>query len=234
MDMSRKVDNKQDVNLKWWQRPVRMMRRDFLGDFSYYMNNDLEEMAREAKEKWHINCEWIMATPGCAPGTAHLVTFNSDKFEKVPGLGEFDIIRSYLPHAKKHGIHLVPYINQHWYSYEFAKNNPDYTQQLLENGTAYGEKYPLYGNGTTFCVNSPWREFAFDIIRETIGLGVEGCFLDGPVMFPKSCYCEHCRRLFKESYGFDQMPSFGDWSNKAWKPFLKFRRESWARFLKDA
>ena len=222
------------MELAWWQKPIRMMRRDYLGDFSYYLTADLGAMAREAKERWHINCEWIMATPGCAPGTAHLVTFNSRKFDKVPGLGDFDIIRSYLPHAKKYGIHLVPYINQHWYSYEFAKNHPEYTQQLLEDGTPYGEKYPLYGNGTTFCVNGPWREFAFEIIRETIRLEVDGCFLDGPVIFPKCCYCEHCRTLFYESSALKEMPPFGDWNHKAWKPFLKFRRESWVRFLKDA
>lgn len=222
------------MKLEWWQKPIRMIRRDFLGDFSYYMNNDLDKMAREAKEKWHINCEWIMATPGCAPGTAHLVTFNSNKFEKVPGLGDFDVIRSYMPHAQKYGIRLVPYINQHWYSYEFAKNHPEYSQQLLKDGTPYGEKYPLYGNGTTFCVNSCWREFAFEIIRETIRIGVDGCFLDGPLFFPNCCYCEHCRKLFRENYGFKKMPDFGDWNNKAWKPFLKFRRESWVNFLKDA
>ncbi len=222
------------MELKWWQRPVRMMRRDFLGDFSYYQNNDLEEMARIAKEQWHINCEWIMATPGCAPGQAHLTTFNSDKFAKIAGLGNFDIIREYLPHARKYGIHLVPYINQHWYSYEFAKEHPEFAEQELEDGTAYGSKTPLYGNGTTFCVNSPWREFAFEIIRETIRIGVDGCFLDGPVIFPRGCYCKHCRKLFKANYGFDRLPSWGDWSDEAWKPFLKFRRDSWRDFMRDA
>ena len=55
------------MELKWWQKPVRMMRRDFLGDFSRYKDLDLEAFAREAKHRWHINCEWVMATPGCAP-----------------------------------------------------------------------------------------------------------------------------------------------------------------------
>ncbi len=220
---------------KWWQEPVRMMRRDFLGDFSYYINSDLAAMAREARDKWHVNCEWIMATPGCAPGKAHLVTFNSSSFEKLPGLGKFDIVRSYLPHAKRYGIRLLAYINLHWYSYAFANEHPEYVQQLIEDGTPYGIKYPLYGNGTTFCINCPnWRNFAFKMISEVTGLGVDGCFLDGPVMYPKSCYCEHCRSLFNREYGFDYLPSFGDWGDVAWKPFLKFRRESWGRFLKDA
>ncbi|MDD5728145.1 MAG: hypothetical protein PHV59_06250 [Victivallales bacterium] len=222
------------MKLNWWQKPIRMMRRDFLGDFSYYQTHDLDEMAREARDKWHVNCEWVMATPGCAPGMAHLVTFNSSKFGKVPGLGDFDVIRAYMPHARKYGIRLVPYINQHWYSYDFAARYPEYTQQQLADGTPYGRKYPLYGNGTTFCVNSPWREFAFELIRETIRLGVDGCFLDGPVIFPNCCYCEHCRKLFKEQYGFEIMPVWADWNNKAWKPFLKFRQQSSANFLKDA
>ena len=103
--------------LPWWLRPVRMMRRDYVGDFQRLMKADLNALAREARERWHVNCEWIMATPGSSPGMAQYALFNTSKFEKFPGLGEFDLLRAYLPHARKYGIRLVPYINLHWYSY---------------------------------------------------------------------------------------------------------------------
>jgi len=145
---------------EWWLRPVRMMRRDYLADFSEFINGDLDAIARETRERWHANVEWVMATPGCAPGMAQFTLFNSDKFEKLPGVGDFDLLREYLPYARKYGIRLVPYVNMHWYSYDFAESHPGW-EQLLEDGEPYGRKHPLYGGGTTFCVNGPWREWAF-------------------------------------------------------------------------
>jgi len=53
--------------LKWWQRPVRMMRRDYIGDFAQFMNSDLDQLARESRDRWHINCEWVMATHSVSP-----------------------------------------------------------------------------------------------------------------------------------------------------------------------
>ena len=219
--------------LKWWLRPVRMMRREYISQFEEFMNSDLETLAKESKERWHINCEWVMATPGCAPGMAHVTLFNSEKFEKFPPLGDFDMLREYLPHARKYGIHLVPYINMHWYSYEWAVEHPGW-EQLLEDGTPYGRKTPLYGGGTTMCVNSPWRDWAFEMIREVMRTGVDGCFLDGPVVFPGACYCDSCRRLFARRTGRRRTPSYGDWTDPLWKEFLQFRAESWANFMRGA
>lgn len=202
--------------LAWWQRPVRMMRRDYLGDIRQVGRANMAALAREDKQVWHINCEWVMANMGCSPGLAHITLFDSAKFEKNPELGRRDLIRDYLPHARKNGIHLVPYINLHWFSYEFAARHPGW-EQVLQDGTPYGRKYPLYGNGTTFCINSPWRDWAFDLIREVMTTGVDGCFLDGPAVFPESCYCAHCRKLFQRLTNQKKMPSFGDWSDPLWK-----------------
>ena len=218
---------------KWWLRPVRMMRRDYVAQFEEFMNSDLDALAREDKERWHANCEWVMATPGCAPGRAHLTLFNSDKFEKLPALGDFDTLRAYLPHAKKYGVHLVPYLNMHWYSYEWAAKHPGW-EQVLEDGTPYGRKTPLYGNGTTMCVNSPWRDWAFEMIREVMRTGVDGCFLDGPVVFNEACYCKHCKKLFAKRTGRKRLPAYGDWTDPLWKEFLQFRADSWAYFMRDA
>ncbi|MCX7705363.1 MAG: hypothetical protein N2115_03790 [bacterium] len=217
----------------WWEKPLRMIRRDYIGNFSPFLEANLNELAAETKRVWKANCEWLMATPGCAPGTGYLTTFNSEKFEKLPGLGHRDLLREYMPVAKKHGIFVIAYINMHWYSYEFAEKNPGW-EQICEDGIAYGRKHPLYGNGTTFCVNSPWRNWAFEMIEEVMKTGVDGCFLDGPVVYPGACYCQHCRNKFKELTGEEKLPSFLDWSNPSWKKFAEFRSQSWADFMKDA
>ncbi|HPO51671.1 MAG TPA: hypothetical protein PK165_02415 [bacterium] len=218
---------------QWWESPQRMMRRDYLGDFSKFLDADMEKLARETKTLWRANCEWIMATPGCAPGTGYLVTFNSEKFEKLQGLEKRDLLREYVPIAKKHKLHIIAYINMHWYSYEFAKKNPGW-EQLCKDGIPYGQKHPLYGNGTTFCVNSPWRDWAFEMIQEVMKTGVDGCFLDGPVVYPEACYCRHCQKKFHEFSGENRMPDFCDWKDPLWKKFAIFRSQSWAEFMKDA
>jgi len=218
---------------RWWLRPVRMMRRDYIGRFEQFMASDLEALARESKERWHVNLEWVMATPGCAPGLAYQALFNSDKFEKFPALGDFDMLREYLPHARRYGIRLVPYVNLHWYSYDWAAQRPGW-EQVLQDGTPYGRKRPLYGGGTTMCVNSQWRDWSFELIREVMRTGVDGCFLDGPVVYPGACYCPTCRGLFARQTGQDRMPAWADWTDPLWKRFTRFRAQSWADYMRDA
>jgi|YNPMSStandDraft_1061717.scaffolds.fasta_scaffold04088_3 hypothetical protein len=226
------------VNLKmevamshWWQRPLRMMRWDYMDDFSKVKDEDLDSLVRMKREKLHINCEWIVGTPGVSPGLGYLTTFNADGFERYPGFEDFDCLRTYLSYARKYGIRLLVYLNMHWFSYEFARAHPGW-EQIMSNGEAYGKVHPLYGNGTTFCVNSPWRDWAFKLIEETMKTGVDGIFLDGPVIYPDCCYCESCRKKFKERYGAE-IPK-EDWQDPLWKTFIEFREDSMAEFLRDA
>lgn len=215
----------------WWQKPLRMMRWDYMDDFSKIKNEDLDSLLKMKKEKLHINCEWIVGTPGASPGLGYLTTFNAEGFERYPGFEDFDCLRRYLPYAKKYGIRVIVYLNMHWFSYEFANVHPDW-EQIMSNGEAYGRIHPLYGNGTTFCVNSPWRDWAFKLIEETMKTGVDGVFLDGPVVYPDCCYCESCQKKFKEKYG-SNIPK-EDWQNPLWKMFIEFREDSMVDFLRDA
>jgi len=215
----------------WFEKPVRMMRWDLLGEYTKIKQFDLDSWAKEKKEKWHINCDWIVGTPGSAPGAGYLTTFAAEGFERYPGFEDFDSIREYLPYAHKYGIKVVVYLNMHWYSYEFASKYPGW-EQLTSTGEPYGRVHPLYGNGTTLCVNSPWRDWAFRLVQETAKTGVDGIFLDGPVVYPDCCYCVHCQDEFRDEHG-NEIPR-EDWKNDLWKRFLLFREDSMARFLRDA
>lgn len=218
--------------LKWWEKPIRMGRHEWMADLARIKDRDLDEMAREKAEVWNINCEWVIGAPGIAPGMGWTTTFNTEKFTKYPDLGDFDMLREYVPYAKAHGIHPLSYLNMHWYSYEFGKQHPDWLQ-IMADGRAYGDVNPLYGSGTTLCVNSGWRDWAFDLIREAMKTGLDGVFLDGPVVFPGCCYCDACVARFTEQYGQPQ-PRKEDWADPLFKEFVDFREQSMARFLKDA
>ena len=218
--------------LKWWQKPVRMMRRDYISDLQRMKEDDLNELARAKKEDWHINCEWVIGTPGIAPGIGWQVTFNTDKFPKFAALGDWDLIREYLPYARKYGLAELAYLNMHWYSYDFAEAHPGW-EQINSEGVAYGRLNPLYGSGTTLCVNSGWRDWAHDLVREVMKTGLDGVFLDGPVIYPGCCYCPVCRERFQARYGVP-IPPAEDWSDPHWKEFILFREDSMADFLREA
>lgn len=218
-------------NSVWKERPIRMVRFDLLGQMLAADPQALERHARLVREELHANFEWVMGTPGAAPGLAYLANFQTPKLEVNPAIGDTDPIRTYVPIARKAGITLFAYLNMHWYSYTFADQHPDWEQRLAD-GTGYGRKFPLYGDGTTLCVNSGWRDFAFDMIEEAMKTGIDGVFLDGPVVYPGCCTCDACGRKFREQTGAE-LPE-EDWRNPLWKSFLRFREDSMADFLRDA
>ena len=216
--------------MRWFEKPVRMMRWDFMGELERLKHINLDELAREKRMRWHINCEWMPGVLGFSPGTGHLTTFRAEGFERYPGFEDFDLLREYLPYARKYGIKLLAYLNMHWYSYEFAEKHPDW-EQKTSSGVSYGKVRPLYGDGTTFCVNSPWRDWAFKLIEETMKTGVDGVFLDGPVIYPDCCYCDYCEKKFMQCYG-KPIPR-EDWLDDSWRDFLEFRENSMAEFLRE-
>ncbi len=207
------------------------MRLDYIDALSRLKDADLEELARSKREDWHVNCEWVIGTPGIAPGLGHVTTFNTPRFEKYEELGAWDLIREYLPHARNYGIRVLAYLNMHWFAYDFAEQHKDW-EQLLADGTPYGRVSPLYGSGTTLCVNSGWRDWAREMIVECMKTGIDGVFLDGPVVFPGACYCASCRERFLAEYG-TEIPETEDWMSDSWKDFIEFREDSMALFLSD-
>ncbi|MDD2486305.1 MAG: alpha-amylase family protein [bacterium] len=219
-----------DANKKWWEKPVRMLRVDYAPNFAAIKEEDLDALARSRREDWQINCEWIVGTPGFTGG-GYCTTFKATGYELCTGFENFDYLRSYTPYAHKYSIKVIAYLNMHWYPYEFAEAHPGW-EQITGNGQSYGRVNPLYGNGTTFCVNSPWREWAFGLMQEAMKTGIDGIFLDGPVIFPDCCCCSSCQQKFQMQYG--QAIPEEDWMNPIWKSFLEFREDSLAGFLSDA
>jgi hypothetical protein len=216
----------------WWQKPLRMMRVDPLNDYTWLLGLDMAEHARELRHTYHCNCQWVMANGGSAPGTAPIVNFNSPHFQKNPTLGGRDYLREYVPHAHAAGLRVLAYVNLHWFSNDFADAHQGW-EQLLSDGRAYGRVNPLYGNGTTLCVNSPWRDWAYLLLGEVMRTGVDGTFLDGPVVFPGACHCPACQALYRERAGA-QPPSAEGADPRTARRWQDFREWSMERFMEGA
>jgi|GEM_PF-5511238 len=50
-------------SLPWRQRPIRMMRQDYVSDYTRFKQANLEQLAWETRDRWHVNCEWVRS-PG--------------------------------------------------------------------------------------------------------------------------------------------------------------------------
>ena len=139
-----------------------------------------------------------------------------------------DYLKAFLPEGRKHGMRTTLYINVHYYTMEFAKKHPDWVQ-ITEGG---GTMDTMYGHGTTFCVNSPWRDWVVQLMKDLSVYPIDGIFVDGPMFLPDSCYCKYCQAKFRKLYGHD-LPPKHERQGKGAAELLEFQGNSLAEFMRD-
>jgi hypothetical protein len=120
----------------------------------------------------------------------------------VAGKPQVDRLGAYLPEAHRRGLRVIVYLNVHWYSMGFAAKHPDWVQ-IKEDGQPLSG---VYKTGTSFCVNSAYREWVFQIVRDLCAYDIDGIFYDGPIFFANTCYCSACRDKYRARYGADLPP----------------------------
>jgi hypothetical protein len=140
-----------------------------------------------------------------------------------------DLLTPYLTATQDRGINVLIYFNVHWYAEHFKKLHPMWLQQ-----NAQGELIPAsYGSGYYNCVNSTWRDWSLQVIRDLGSYSIDGIFLDGPIFHVDGCYCPVCRQLFQKRTG-KQPPAKPFWGSSEGRAWAQFREDSIARYLADA
>ena len=94
-----------------------------------------------------------------------------------------------------------------------------------------------------FCYNNPdYREMYFKYRTEELKIVPFDGIMDDDVQWfadGHACACEHCRKLFKEQYGYDlPYPDkwdefYGDYNNPVFVAWIRFKKESTERFYRD-
>jgi hypothetical protein len=148
---------------------------------------------------------------------------------KVAGRVNRDYLREYITEAHKRGIRVMIYFNVHWYRIPFGEKHPDW-RQITESGKPLGG---VYETGTDFCLNTPWREWCFQVLRDLAAYGVDGIFYDGPVYRADTCYCNYCRAKFRKLHGED-MPSKKTRTGAQFKRLLDFQVASMREYFKES
>jgi len=131
--------------------------------------------------------------------------------------------------ARKHGVRTVIYFNVHAVAPEFGRRHPDWLQ-IKQDGKPLDT---VYSTGVSFCINSGFRDWCFQILRDLCSYDIDGIFYDGPIFFHPTCYCETCRAKFKKLYG-RKMPPKDNKRHPGFPGLLEFQTQSLVQFLKDS
>ncbi|MEM3590688.1 MAG: beta-galactosidase trimerization domain-containing protein [Candidatus Bathyarchaeia archaeon] len=206
----------------WWRKPLTIADLSISGA-DEVLAADPAKIA-DVKKSLGFNAEHLTCSD-IYGGEKGIFYFKTRIARNVPR----DFFSEYLPEAHKRGIKVLAYYNVHWINVEFGKEHPEWLQVDVE-GRIISD---LYGSGNAPCVNSPWREWSLQGIRDLASYDIDGIFLDGPIFAPRACYCESCREKFKRKYGLD-LPREEDWGKTVWRDFIEFRYDSIAEYLRDA
>lgn len=205
----------------WWNKePLRIVELEQGYEYS--------EKA-ELLEDLGANMEHLTRFTDTSPGTSFLDAHNLFGGKKV----DLNSLDDYLKKAHSRNIKVVIYYNVHAIEISYARKYHQW-QQLMEDGKPIENVYIV---DSSFCINSPWREEVFQTLRKLAEYKIDGIFYDGPIFFPNSCYCEHCRKQFREAYSID-LPSKTGLSSRRdspeWNKLLEFQSDSITRFLRDS
>ena len=214
--------------MRWWEKePLRLVEIGDGLDFSAIaLEKEVEAVKRLGGNVQHFHCMLHSANEGDTAGLNDRRFFFETKLAKK---NNPDRLRAYLPLAHKRGIRVIVYFNVHWYSQRFGKEHSDWLQ-LKEDSKPMDD---VYTTGTSFCINSGYREWVFQILRDLCNYEIDGILYDGPIFFDKTCYCEECRRIFRRKTGAE-VPPKSNRQHPLWKRLIDFQAESLGRFLADS
>lgn len=209
----------------WWRKePLRIVE---ITNATDVMNPPLEKRVEIIKRLGGNVCHFICMRLAAVDGDSGLddneLYFETRRANKKNP----DLLKDFVRLAHRSGIRVVVYFNVHWYRKKFARRTG--WGQIREDGSLIDN---VYTTGSSLCINSGWRDWVFDVVEDLCRYDIDGIFYDGPIFFADTCYCESCRRLFKEEYG-EEIPKKSNYSDPLWLKLIEFQVASLGRFLKE-
>lgn len=208
----------------WWNNePLRIVEIVDCFDFGLITTKEQAKIAEKlGANAQHFHCMNMSAYENDTSGLNEKCMYFETDVAKTKNP---DRLKEYLPLAHKNGIRVIVYFNVHWYSTNFGKEHPDWLQ-IREDGTAIDN---VYGTSTSFCINSPYREWVFQMLRDLCKYQIDGIFYDGPIFFANTCYCNSCKEMFRQRYKKD-LPKKSDTSHPDWKDLIEFQADTMSEF----
>jgi hypothetical protein len=210
---------------RWIEQPLRVLDLVFTPRLDDYpMEEAIAECKRMHANVIHFHCQYNMR----GGFSEHEMYFKSRLSKK----DNRDVLGEFLPLAEKEGIRTVVYLNLHWYTKTFVEENPDWWV-VFHNGERLDH---LYGDDdSSFCINSPWRDWSFTLLEDVCAYPIDGVFFDGPVYFRRrgACFCQHCRKSFQQTYQ-KEMPAADQGNREDYALLREFTVSSMVKYYHDA
>jgi hypothetical protein len=149
-----------------------------------------------------------------------------------------DLFGENLAACRAEGLGVVGYLNS--WSTEAYNLNPGWRVIGVNNkGSRDGDadrSWPSEGHETRFgvcCVNSPYRDYFFQLVRELCsGYKIDGLWIDMVGFWRSACYCESCKKLYREETG-REIPRVVNWESREWVDYIHFKQRSVTRYARD-
>jgi len=149
--------------------------------------------------------------------------FRSPRFKE----NRRDYLAAYLEKSRAAGFRTIVYFNVHAVKPEFGADRPDW-RQVRFDGRPLDD---IYGIETSFCVNSPWRDWVRDVCLDLCRYPIDGIFFDG-VPFRQLLLLRPCRKLYQQAHGREMPPK--EAGHPEIGDLASFQSESLRRFLEHS
>ncbi len=209
---------------EWWKKPVRVLQFNIEDRYGRYLPKITGKELIDLAESLHANVLVIFSRDPWGR-----IFYRGGKVGPVHPKMVGDLVREAVREGRRRGIHVVAMVGHTANKYLYHKHS-DWAQVnrngeviLLEHVPFALEHYEP--EWPQLCINSPFIEHVKKEIVEAHGLGVDGVFLDSFRYQPdieRACYCEWCRRKFREEHGYE-MPREPNWNDHRWKELWEWR-----------
>ncbi len=113
-----------------------------------------------------------------------------------PCVGEDDLLQMLIEETHKRKMKFIGgWMSQHCQSY-LAKQYPDWTLRDVK-----GNQIKFFW--PELCLNSPAGDYILQDVEEvTRNYPIDAVYVEGNCMPPGYCYCDYCKAIFRETYGY--------------------------------
>jgi len=110
-----------------------------------------------------------------------------------------NIANTIIENAHRNNLNIIAY-HRHMEDEWVLENHPTWATRDW-TGKVYMHR------GPRICWNSPYRQFVATRMEELVKMGVDGLYFDSVQMPRDACFCDNCKKAFKEQYGETKFPN---------------------------
>ena len=213
-------------NNNWWQEGMLRTTKGFIGGWKLSQTN-VEDIPEIVKKYVATGCNMVQIPviqigEGCGTDPGGFYFKSKTEPNNNP-----DLLKPFLDEFHKYGVRCIVYFNGHSFIPEFYRLHPDWVM-YNEEGKPH---LKVYGTGASACPNNlEYREWQANVIRDLCEYDIDGVFLDGDIFFAPTCYCDTCKKLFKDIYGKD-LPKKSDKMHPDWRLLRQFQIDSLTSYV---